>query len=1165
MTAEKVYQDLIARGVKLSIQGELLTFSAPKGTLNAELLGLLKKHKPALIEIVKTYQSAATSQTKSYLASYGQEALWLVHQTQPKSASYHTAAALRITSPIDVDAMQRALNKLVGRHESLRSTFEQRELQLYIRVKDSPVADFRVIDVAGQDEQQIHQAIVSEYAEPFDLAKGPLFRTRLFTERADRHVILLTLHHIIFDASSLWLLQSELQTLYAAEASGVSGLLPSLDATYEDFAKWQRELPDSDLGKRQWEYWKKELDGDPVPAELPWTSQRPKSGERKAATYSCHLDQELGVGLRILAKKLSATPFATAMSVFQALVYRHSHQKDFIVGTTTNGRTQPQFNSGIGYYVNVLPVRSSFDRPIKFSDLVQQTKQRLLDAMQASDFPFPLLVKRLNPVRTSNAAPLCRMVFGLQNPHAFSEVSQLFDCAEESINWGGLKAQSYKLNQQEGQFDLTMELYQSTHSFTCVFKYDENLLSKDAAKRFTGHYLKLLESIIADPCKEIDQYPITSELEIEQLLGWSAGPDLDNPVSENVSVPGNLGANHRYDFLWNESVAKYCGQLALIFQKQSWTYEQLDAYSDLVADYYRDSGVTPGDVVVVSIPRQPLVPVCMLAALKCGAAYVPVSPDSPEPRFIQIVSECKPKIVVTLRNPDDITGKIPPIATTFVEPCQLDQSVLAKRQKESAGGNQESPNSEPTQTESRALNKSSMDFDPESTAYIIYTSGSSGVPKGVAVSHAAITRHVRSMANVYEMQSDDRVLQFCDLTFDPSLEQFLTPWSLGASVVMRPETMYTGDGFWREIQQQNITIANVPPSFFSECSHYLENTGSLRLVIVGGDVFPVSTLPKWKSTGVRLLNAYGPTEAVITATTKEMIDFDPSQRLTIGVPKPGSTAYVLTSNSQLSPIGVPGELVLGGPMLATGYIGDATEVNHRFQSVSIEGKQEERIYRTGDLARWTDDGEIEFLGRLDRQIKIRGFRVEPGEVESALLQFSGIKDAFVRLAKDSQHPYLAAYLILDEDCQIDHDRLVQHLKSILPIYMVPERIATLEYWPLNDAGKIAVERLPQIAKPDFDSAHQFVPPRTPLENVLAAVWREVLEVESVGIHDDFYRLGGGSLQSLRIISRLRELGVTMKDESTEMSPHLLFQYVTIAELSGLLVLIESRENVAANP
>lgn len=1129
MTCEELYESLIQRGVQFTIKGEHLTFAAPQGSLTPDLISSMKRNKEGLLQCVRTsLQDLHDSKDgdSSYPASFGQESLWLLHQANPQSPAYNTAAAIRILSPISVDALQRAVALLLVRHEVLQTRFSQGKQSVVADVDPQAKPDFAVVDASGWDETYLAVQIKQAYEVPFDLRHGPLLRTRLFTIAPDHHVILLTLHHIIFDATSLWILQSELQRLYLAEIGETAELLPALTSTYRDFVSWQRSFPDSDDGNRQWEYWQSRLAGEPCPAELPWTHKRPRDGHRHCATITRSLDEPVVNAFRALAKRLGTTPFATAMSIFQTLVHRYSGLDDFVIGTTSNGRTQSRFAGGIGYYVNVLPIRSQVDGSQTFADLVAQTKRNVLEATQAGDFPFSQLVKRLNPMRDATAAPLCRMVFGWQKSHAFSEVAHLLDANGETVAWGGMRAQSFPLKQQEGQFDLTFEVHEGAKSLGCVLKYDRNLLSDTAAERLLQHYIQLLQKIVADPTLPIESYQFVDPAEKSELLSQSQGEALPPVVSQ------------RFDTIWHQSVKSHSDSTALIFEDSSWSYATLDRMATEMARRFVAAGVQPGDRVVLNTNRSPVAPVCLLAALKCGAAYIPTAFDSPVERLVKILDECGPSLLITCEERVEQIRALSHNGFVVMSSAELDPR------------NPDSPIH--AAGTSSSIELPAIEFDPSTAAYIIYTSGSTGTPKGVVISHAAIATHVASIAKVYEMQPSDRVLQFCDLTFDPSLEQFLTPWSLGGSVVMRPDTMYSASGFWRRVQEDQITIANLPPSFMAEAIRSVDNVGSLRLMIVGGDVFPSQHLDQWLSKGVRTINAYGPTETVITATTHDVAVTSPTVggAIPIGRPKPGSVAYVLDRCGNLCPIGVAGELCLGGPMLADGYVDAKEDDVSRFTSDPFSHQSIARLYRTGDLARWNEGGELEFLGRIDRQIKVRGFRIEPGEIEHAIASLPGVDQALVRLCTNEADPFLVAYVILDSQSQVTTESITRQLRSRLPIYMIPERLSIVDQWPLKPSGKVDLERLPIPPRRYVASCH--TPPQNRLQQLIAQAWCEVLEIKSVGIDDDFLEIGGGSLQSLRIISRLGELGVVAKDTDVELSPQLMFQYTTIRDLSDLL-------------
>lgn len=1129
MSAQELLADLETAGVRLTVRGDFLSFTAAKGVLTPERMAAMKRHKQDLIRLLAARSQGSPAAGERYRASLGQEALWVVHQEDPAGASYNTAAALTILSPVDVAALRRALVKLQMRHESLRTTFAIQGGELWGEVHPEPRADLRQVDASALDDDQLRATCQAEYSVPFNLVDGPLLRARLFSRGHAEHVLLLVVHHIVFDAASLWILQRELQLLYAAETTDQPGLLPAVAAPFRDFARWQREFVASAAGERQWESWQARLAGDCPPGELRWSSERPRRGGRRGATLTAALEAPEAEALRRLARDLGVTPFVAGLAVYQALIHRSGGQPDFVVGTATSGRGRREFAATIGYFVNTLPLRTRIAAGMTFAELVQQARQAVHGALEAADYPFAELVRRLNPPRSGNAPPLCRLVFGIQKAHAFAEVAQLIDDGGE-VDWGGLRVCRYPLAQQEGQFDLSLELEEGSQGFECVLKYDRNLLSPEAAARFLRHYRGLLAGVAADPHRPLDRYPLADTEERQTLDRWSRGDDLPPPRHQT------------YDLVFADTVAAHAGRTALVHGLRRWSFMELDRWSAAVAERFRGRGVAAGDRVVVCTRRDPVAPACLLAALRCGAAYVPVAPDCPAPRLAAILAECGPAAVV-------VDESSLPLVVPHVPPGV---AVLASGE---LTGESPSPAEAPAAGLARPARGTLA-------AYILHTSGSSGMPKAVVVSQQALCLHVASMARVYGMTAADRVLQFTELSFDPSIEQFLVAWSVGATVVMRGDAVATCDEFWDQVEREQLTVLNVPPSFFAICTEHLRMARRLRLVIVGGDVFPAHLLPAWREHPARLVNAYGPTEGVITATTHDVTPRGGGGRVPIGRPKPGSRAWILGPAGEPAGIGEPGEICLGGPMLAAGYLSPTSDGERRFQTVSVAGGPPEPIYRTGDLGRWTEAGEIEFLGRLDRQLKIRGFRIEPGEIEAALAEHADVRRAFVQGCADRDRPYLAAFVVPRPGATIDPAALSRFLKSRVPPYMVPERIGVLAELPLNTAGKVALERLPALPAPGTAMTGVRTPPRTEVERLMVEAWREILQLDAVGIHDDYYSLGGGSLQSLRIVTRLRELGLVRSTPGDELSPQLLFQYVTIAELSPLLALESA---LAADP
>lgn len=1125
MNVDELRQELKRQEVDLWVDGDLLRFRARQGSLNGSLLRELRRHKNRMIEILKSEASGELDEDRFQDLSIGQQALYFLHSTAPMSPAYNVASAARIRSSVDVQAMQKAFASLISRHDSLRTTFEIRQGRPGRRVHAHGDLDFCQIEATGWDEQRLSQAVHREYRQPFDLAGGPLLRVRLFTVGEKDHVFLMALHHIVFDSWSLWLVQDEFRLLYEQYTGGQTALLPKLPATYDDFVREQDKLQRNGRGELLWQYWKKRLAGELTPPDLPLDRPRPDRPSLRGASHAFRVPSALSARLRKLAAANGATPFMVMLAVFKTLLHRYTGQEDLIVGTTTSGRSKSQFTRLVGYFVNTLAIRTNMSGQTTFSELLARVKIATLGAIEHQDFPFPLLVDRLNPRRDTGRLPICTVMFGLQKPQQFNEVTRLFDEEAGHIDWGGLEVHPFELHQQEGQFDLTLEMFETNDSFLGTLKYDVDLFDAATAQRMGRRFLRLAEAVVDDPDRPLVDYDIMSEEDHERVLGFASTGTVETPADPRVHRLFELQAQRTPD------------RTAAVADDRSLTYDRLNRRANRLARLLQDRGVELGTLVACRLHRGIDVPVAILAILKAGGTYVPLDATSPEQRVQQMTRDCGAGVVLAHAR------------LSFA--CDASQQVVLLDREEDALAVYSDANLE-------------LDFRGDTPAYVIYTSGSTGVPKGVCVSHRAFAEHVTSIREVFGLVPGDRMLQFSNLTFDPSLEQMFAPWSIGATVVFRGDELWAPNEFWQVVRRHELTVVNVPPAYFKQCSNAIgpnDDTASLRLLIIGGDLFPAETLGTWKDRGVRILNAYGPTEAVVTATVYDATDHDPSRsRVPIGRPKPGLVAHVLDQRGRHTPIGIPGELCLGGSMLADGYLGDAELTSSKFVPAPPsdgspgDGPFSEhsgaRMYRTGDLARWTPDGNLEFLGRRDRQIKIHGFRVETGEIESVLNRFPCVTESFVQTRNDSHgDTYLVAWFAFSGDEEPEREELGAMLRSRLPSYMVPRHFVAVEQLPTDTSGKVDAKALPD--PPTTRPANRdYVPPRNDKEQLWADIWSNVLDVDSVGIHDDFFDLGGGSLTSLRIVAEADDAGLNR--DGNPLKPELLFEYPTVSEIAAFL-------------
>ncbi len=1117
MTAEELYEQLKLQGVELWSEGKMLRFKAAESALSRDTLVLLRRHKKELIEIVKREAGATVGGFTLEAPSVSQQAMYFLHLSAPHSPAYNVASACRIRSVLDTAAVEAAFETLISRYDSLRTTFQVHEGALRRRVHATAPLNFEQVDVAGQSEEEVRQIVRDSYQEPFNLADGPLLRVRLFTSASDDHVFLISLHHIIFDAWSLWLLQDEFRMLYAQHTGGETALLPALTASYTDYVDELAALETSDRGDKMWQYWQQRLAGDLPTLELPVDRPRPKSTTFRGATHKFRIPAELTARLRELARQESVTPFVLMLAIFKTLLHRYSDQADIIVGTTTSGRTRNELTRIVGYFVKTLAIRTDAGDDPVFRDYLSQVKQHALGALENQEFPFPLLVDRLNPPRTAGRLPICTVMFGLQKPQRFQEAMQLFEEGDKTFKMGELEVHPFPLDQQEGQFDLTLELFDTADSFAAVLKYDTKMFDEETAHRIASHYNQLASSIVEDAGKRLSEFRLLPDEENQKLAAFATG-------NKQAEVAADTAHG-----LFERAAEQHPDRTALICDGEELSYEALNSRANQVAHVLLASGVQPGDIVACCLDRGPMVAPLVLGIMKSGGVYAPLDGASPAARLRSMIEKCGARLVITSAAGDE---EVTPADATL-----LTVEEIAAQMVQAADA---SP---------------AVDVEPAATAYVIHTSGSTGIPKGVCVPHQAFAAHIASITDVFGITTQDRVLQFSNLTFDPSLEQMFTSWGQGATLVMRGNELWSPAKLWETVQQQRLSVVNIPPAYFQQCSDVLDDVTSLtalRLLIIGGDVFPVSALDIWRDSGVKVLNAYGPTEAVITATTYDVTGHTQAAGSPpVGRPRPGNTAYVLDQHGRPAPVGVAGELYLGGPALASGYLNDPQLTAQRFVPDPFAGREGAKMYRTGDRAKWNAAGQIEFLGRDDGQIKIHGMRVETGEIESVLTSFDGIQAAHVAVRTDaSDINYLVAWVVAGGEQEIAEETLRSFLQSKLPRYMTPRRYVTVPSLPVNASGKVDTTALPEPAAVSLGADHAYVAPCTPEEKILAEIWAEVLNVQPVGTHDNFFDLGGASLTSLRIVSKASDAGVTLNGEP--IKPELLFEFPTVGELAAYI-------------
>ncbi|HEX2573275.1 MAG TPA: amino acid adenylation domain-containing protein [Polyangia bacterium] len=1031
--------------------------------------------------------TAAASPSEAPL-SPGQAALWFLHELDPTSTAYHLSCALRITSALNVDAMRGCWQTLVDRHAILRTTYGRRDGAPVQRVQAREAVALDLVDARTWSEEDLRQTVSAESQRPFDLERGPVLRIRLYTRPAGEHVMWVALHHIAADLWTLMVLLDELRQLYPAACSGRMATLPVLPRGYLDFVRWQAETLAGPEGSRSREYWKARL-ASPLPElALPTDRPRPPQKRFRGASIHFHIDDELTRALSALAAAESTTLYVVLLAAFGLFLARSAEQEDVIVGSPTTGRTHAGFDRVAGYFVNPLPMRLNLSGQPSVRELIARTRKTVLEALDHQALPLSRIVEELGMRRDPSRSPLFDALFVLEKSQLREQtgLSQLLlGTSRERVDLGGLAVEAYATDDQAAQFDLTLSMVQGPSALSGSLQYSTDLFEPETAARLVQRFETLLRRVVTAPQAKVTSLSLLQEAELDRLLAWSQGPAL----------PPYEGGAHE---LFEAQAALRPAEIALQWGDATLTYAELDAAAHRLAQRLRANGVERGVAVATLLERSFDSVVAPLAILKAGGVYVPLDPAHPAQRLSTVIAEVAAPIVLVQERTRPALPDVP-------------GTVLSLDGDDERIGRASAP------TWSRAA--------ADDAAYVLFTSGSTGTPKGVVIPHRGITNHVLWMQSTFPLSEQDRVLHFTPATFDVSIWELLGPLAVGARLVIAPpDVQKDGARLAELLGAHDVTVLQIVPSLlrvllaepaFDRCP--------LRLVFCGGEPMPPD-LPRHvyaRFPALQLCNAYGPTEASIDATCWPCPhEATADTGVPIGRPIANAQALLLDRYLQPVPIGMPGDLYLGGRGLALGYLGRpeltaASFVPHPFADSA------QRLYKTGDRARWRATGVIEFLGRSDGQIKLRGQRIELGEIEAVLRRHPAVTEAVVVVHRDDRGgERLLAYLIPRPVAAgtEDEDELRAFLAERLPAYMVPSSFVTLDAFPLTAHGKLDRRALPAPTSPTqargIDTSH------SPTEQIVAAIWSEVLGCP-VGSQDDFFASGGHSLLATQVVSRLR--------------------------------------------
>ncbi len=1022
--------------------------------------------------------------------SYPQQRLWFLDQLEGKSTEYHIPEALRLRGKLGYEALKSAVGAIVQRHEVLRTCFSQAgdgEPVQIIKPRaelDLPVEDLTALAQELQ-QQRVAAAMHDERVQPFDLSRGPLFRMKLLKLGEHEHILLRTFHHIVTDGWSQGILNRELGALYTAFNEGRPDPLEPLPIQYADFALWQRHWMDETLTD-QLSYWKKQLAG--IPEELALPKDRSRPPRQTFAADVCHhsLTAEQAAALKRLCQSSQATLYMTLLSAFAALLQRYSGQDDIVVGSPIANRREEQLEKLIGFFVNSLVLRVHVDAMETFGELLGRVRGTALDAYRHQDVPFERLVEELSPQRSLNKMPICQVMFLWQN------------APMEKPDFNELDAQYLPVKGLQTQFDLELQAMEQGGTIHFNWIYNCGLFDRWRIEKMASHFTRFLNAAVASPQMPLCLFPILDEQERQQLLlEWNS---TDQPYEAEATA-------HK---LFERQAARTPQAMALLSGDQWITYGELNERANQLAHYLAGLGVGPEVKVGICLERGLQMFMGLLGILKAGAAYVPLDPKYPAERLSYVLEDSQALLLLTGRPG---VSALRAFAGTVINLEEQWQEIAAQ----SSSNPEAAAASLPIHMQKRRANGA-----PENLAYIIYTSGSTGKPKGVAVEHRQLSNQLLWAGKALELTSLDRVLQKASFSFDVSILEMLLPLACGAGVVTaKPGGEQDLDYLVRLGIDNAVTYVDVVPSLLEGLLIHplIGRWTSLRVMTCGGEALKPQLVKAFYQSlpAAMLWNAYGPTETTVQSTYA--ICGKEETSVTIGAPVANTHVYVLDRWLNPLPIGVAGELYIGGAGLARGYLKRPELTAERFIADPFSAQSGSRMYRTGDLVRWRVDGNLEFLGRTDDQVKVRGFRIELGEIESALHQCPEVEQAVVIAREDdSGEKRLAAYIVSRKQPP-DLDKLRNDLKGSLPDHMMPSHFIFLDRLPLTTVGK--VDRL-ALPKPNAVSRNLFVAPRTELEQSLANIWQAALAVPRVGLDDNFFDLGGHSLLIARVHFILRE-------------------------------------------
>ncbi|MFW6295863.1 MAG: non-ribosomal peptide synthetase [Halothece sp.] len=1020
--------------------------------------------------------------------SFSQQRLWFLHQLERNNAFYNIPGAVQIDGELDVNLLKQCFETIIHRHEILRTHFELQGKEPQQVINPPPELTIPITDLQSQPQADVEKQIQAEASQPFDLSQAPLMRVRLLRLHPQRHILLFILHHIVSDAWSRGVMLQEFTTLYNSLRQKETPQLPELPIQYADFAVWQRQQESK--YQEQLNYWQQQLSPLPPVLDLPFDYSRPEVQTFRGGQLKFSLSSELTQQLQTLSQQENATLFMTLLAGWQTLLSRYTGQTDIAIGSPITKRDRAEIEPLIGFFSNTLVLRTDLSQNPSFREVLQRVRQTALDAYSHQDIPFEKVVEALQPDRDLARTPLFQVMFAFHNLPVLPQLPDL-DLTLLDADSGTAK------------FDLSLLMrWDETDGLLGMLEYNSDLFASETVTRMATHFQQLLQKLVSHPDQPITASSFLTSEEKQQFTHWN---------ETTVNYPQTCVPT-----LFQEQVRKTPDQIAVIVGEQSFTYQALNQQANQLANYLQQQGINPEDRIGISLERNSFLPLAVLAVLKLGGTYIPLDPSYPQQRLAFMVKDSQAKVVLTQ---SDFREVFSPQASI------LELDTQWETIKEASAETPETT------------------ISSEALAYIIYTSGSTGQPKGVMMPHRALNNLIRWQRD--QSPQGLKTLQFASFSFDVFFQECFATWSSGGTLIMVSETQRRDpDQLLNVIQTTEIERLFLPFIALSQLAESSQRQGivppSLKEVITAGEQLQIT--PAIRSffqnlPHCRLINQYGPSEThVVTAYPLPENPENWSSLPPIGRPIANVQTYVLDETQNPVPVGITGELYIGGIAIAKGYLDRADLTAERFVS---------SLYKTGDLVRYLPDGNLQYIGRKDNQVKVRGFRIELGEVEAILAQHPTVKETAVTVKTDEVgNVRLVAYLVTDSE--ITREELQQFLRQSLPSYSIPSQFVFLETLPLTPSGKVDRRSLPEVTIARSQLATNYTPPNSNLEQQIAEIWQKILDVETVGIDDNFFDLGGHSLLIVQVRSQLETL---LKREIPLVT---LFQYPTIRSLANYL-------------